>query len=100
VYDKVLKNFGGKKITKGKLHQMVEHNFELLPVLVKGMSSQKASIRYGSGKVLMDLNEKYPKKLYPHIDSSIDLLDSKYRIIIWNSGNNCKYYFSRHRKKV
>ena len=85
MYDEVLKNLGEKKITKGKLHQMVEHNFELLPVLVKGMSSQKASIRYGSGKVLMDLSEKYPKKFYPHIDSFIDLLDSKYRIIIWNS---------------
>ena len=64
---------------------MVEHNFELLPVLVKGMSSQKVSIRYGLGKVLIDLSEKYPEKLYPHIDSFIDLLDSKYRIISWNS---------------
>lgn len=85
MYDEVLKDLGNKKITKGKLHQMVEHNFELLPVLVEGMSSQKASIRYGSGKVLMDLSEKYPEKLYPHINSFIDLLDSKYRIIIWNS---------------
>ena len=100
MYDEVLKDLGNKKITKGKLHQIVEHNFDLLPVLVEGMSSQKASIRYGSGKVLMDLSEKYPEKLYPHINSFIDLLDSKYRIIIWNSGNNCKYYFSRYRKKV
>ncbi|MBY9013708.1 MAG: hypothetical protein KGD70_15155 [Candidatus Lokiarchaeota archaeon] len=78
MYDEVLKNLGEKKITKGKLHQMVEHNFELLPVLVKGMSSQKVSIRYGLGKVLIDLSEKYPEKVYPHIDSFIDLLDSKY----------------------
>lgn len=85
MYDDVLKNLGNKKLTKGKLHQMVEHNFELLPVLVEGMSSQKASIRYGSGKILMDLSEKYPEKLYPYIDSIFRLLDSKYRIIIWNS---------------
>ncbi len=85
MYDDVLKKLGNKKLTKGKLHQMVEHNFELLPVLVEGMSSQKASIRYGSGKILMDLSEKYPEKLYPYIDSIFRLLDSKYRIIIWNS---------------
>jgi len=85
VYDDVLKKLGNKEITKGKLHQMVEHNFELIPVLVEGMSSQKANTRYGSGKILMDLSEKYPEKLYPYIDSIIELLDSKYRIIIWNS---------------
>jgi len=85
VYDDVLKNLGNKKLTKGKLHQMIEHNFELLPVLVEGMYSQKANIRYGSGKILMDLSEKYPEKLYPYIDSIFRLLDSKYRIIIWNA---------------
>jgi len=85
VYDDVLKKLGNKELTKGKLHQMVEHNFELIPVLVEGMSSQKANTRYGSGKILMDLSEKYPEKLYPYIDSIIELLDSKYRIIIWNS---------------
>ena len=85
MYDDVLKKLGNKELTKGKLHQMVEHNFELIPVLVEGMSSQKANTRYGSGKILMDLSEKYPEKLYPYIDSIIELLDSKYRIIIWNS---------------
>ena len=85
MYDDVLKKLGNKELTKGKLHQMVEHNFELIPVLVEGMSSQKANTRYGSGKILMDLSEKYPEKLYPYIDSIIELLNSKYRIIIWNS---------------
>ena len=85
MYDDVLKKLGNKELTKGKLHQMVEHNFELIPVLVEGMSSQKANTRYGSGKILMDLSEKHPEKLYPYIDSIIELLDSKYRIIIWNS---------------
>lgn len=85
MYDDVLKKLGNKELTKGKLHQMVEHNFELIPVLVEGMSSQKANTRYGSGKILMDLSEKCPERLYPYIDSIIELLDSKYRIIIWNS---------------
>jgi hypothetical protein len=33
----------------------------------------------------MDLSEKDPEKLYPHMDSFIDLLDSKHRILIWNA---------------
>jgi hypothetical protein len=53
--------------------------------LLKGTSSSKAAIRYGCAKVLMDLSEKYPEKLYPHIDNFIELLDSKYRILTWNA---------------
>jgi hypothetical protein len=74
-----------KTLTKGMLHHIVEHNLDLIPVLVRGMFSLKPSIRYGSGKVLMDLSETHPEKMYQHIDSFIDLLDSKYRIITWNS---------------
>ena len=85
MYDDVLKKLGNKELTKGKIHQMVEHNFELIPVLVEGMSSQKANIRYGSGKILMDISEKYPEKVYPYVNSIMRLLDGKYRIIIWNS---------------
>jgi hypothetical protein len=33
----------------------------------------------------MDLSEKYPEKLYPHMDFFIGLLDSKYRILTWNA---------------
>jgi hypothetical protein len=35
--------------------------------------------------VLMDLSEKYPERLYPYMDHLIELLDSKYRILIWNA---------------
>ena len=67
------------------LHRSVEHNLDLIPILVKGMYSLKPSVRYGCGKVLMDLSEIHPEKMYQNIDSFIDLLDSKYRIITWNS---------------
>ena len=33
----------------------------------------------------MDLSEQYQEKLYPHMDSFAQLLDSKYRILIWNA---------------
>lgn len=83
--DKLLLGLEDKTLTKGMLHQKVEHNLELIPVLVQGMFSKKPSIRYGCGKVLMDLSEKHPKEAYQNIDTFIELLDSKYRIIKWNS---------------
>lgn len=74
-----------KSITKEELLQKVEQDFNLLPKILNGVSSSKAAIRYGCAKVLMDLSEKHPEKLYPYIDSFIKILDSKYRILTWNA---------------
>jgi hypothetical protein len=74
-----------KTLTKEGLRQKVEQNFDLLPVLLKGTCSPKAAVRYGCAKVLMDLSEEYPEKLYPYMDAFIELLDSKYRILTWNA---------------
>jgi hypothetical protein len=83
--DKLLRGLEDKSLTKDRLIQLVENNLELIPVLVKGMHSLKPSIRYGCGKVLMDLSANQPEEIYPYLDSLIKLLDSKYRIITWNS---------------
>ena len=72
-------------MTKEELLQKVKQDFDILPDILDGVSSSKAAIRYGCAKVLMDLSEEYPEKLHPHIDSFIDLLDSKYRILTWNA---------------
>ncbi|KYK23814.1 hypothetical protein AYK24_00850 [Thermoplasmatales archaeon SG8-52-4] len=74
-----------KSITKEELFKMVKANLSLLPDIINGVSSEKAAIRYGCGKVLMDLSEEYPKKIYPHMDFFIALLDSKYRILTWQT---------------
>src|SRR3972149_10462822 len=74
-----------KSITKEELLQKVEQNFSILPEVLNGVSSSKAAIRYGCAKVLMNLSEEHPEKLYPYMVSFINLLDSKYRILTWNA---------------
>ena len=74
-----------KSMTKEELVQKVQQNFGLLPEIIDGVSSGKAAIRYGCGKVLMELSEKYPEKLYPHMDFFVTLLDSNYRILTWQA---------------
>jgi hypothetical protein len=81
----LLQKFGSKAFTKEELLQEVEKDFSLLPVVLKGTSSSKATVRYGCAKVLMDMSEKYPEILYPYIDNFIVLLKSKYRILTWNA---------------
>jgi hypothetical protein len=81
----LLQRFAQKAITKKELLEMVEYDFTLLPVVVKGVSSPKATVRYGCASTLVDLSEKYPEKLYPHMDFFISLLDNKRRILVWNA---------------
>jgi len=75
----------GKSMTKEELLNRVRQDFSLISFLLSGVDSSKAAVRYGCAKVLMDLSEEHPEKLYPYFDSFIDLLDSKYRILTWNA---------------
>ena len=81
----MLQELEGKRISKEAVRAEVEKDFSLVPELLTGTSSSKANVRYGCGKVLMDLSEKYPDKLYPYMTRFIELLDSKYRILTWNA---------------
>lgn len=82
---RLLQKLVDKSMTKEELLEKVKQNFDILPYMLDGVSSSKAAIRYGCAKVLSDLSEDHPEKLYPYFDSFIDLLDSKYRILTWNA---------------
>jgi hypothetical protein len=81
----LLRQLGSKEITKTKLFEMVESDFGLLPAVLEGTLSSKATVRYGCGSVLVGLTRKHPEELYPYMDNFIKLLDSKYRIMTWNA---------------
>jgi hypothetical protein len=81
----LLEKLVDRSLTKQQLLEKIKHDFELLSEVVKGMNSTKAAIRYGCGKVLMDLSEEHPKRLYPYVDFFVELLESKYRILTWQS---------------
>lgn len=81
----LLDQIADRTLKKEELRKKVEKNFSLIPILIEGVSSTKATVRYSCGNVLMYLSEKHPKMLYPYMDDFIRLLDSKYRILTWNA---------------
>jgi hypothetical protein len=81
----LLGKLSNKSLTKEALLRKVRENPDLIPEVLGGVSSSKASTRYSCAKVLMDLSQEQPEKLYPYMDSFIALLDSEYRILVWNA---------------
>jgi len=81
----LFQKLAAKSITKEQLFKKVIQNDELIPELLKGISSPKPAIRYGCAKILMDLSKEKPEQLYPYMDFFISLLESKYRILTWNA---------------
>jgi hypothetical protein len=81
----LLQKLGNKTLTKEALLHKVQQDCSLIPEVLSGTSSPKATVRYGCSKVLMDLSERHPETLYPYMDRFIELLNSKYRILTWNA---------------
>ncbi len=81
----LLEGLANKSVTKKELLQKAQADPKLIPVLIEGTASPKASIRYGCGAVLMELSQKQTQQLYPYWDRFVGLLDSKYRILLWNA---------------
>ncbi len=83
-----------KEITKKEFTVVVESDITLLPLVIKGIASPKAHVRYTCAGLLVNLTEKYPEILYEHMDFFAGLLDSNYRILKWNGmaaiSNLCK----------
>jgi len=83
--DDLLQRLVDRSMTREELLQRVKQDIDVLPEILNGVTSSKAAIRYGCAKVLMDLSEECPEELYQYMDSFIELLDSKYRILTWNA---------------
>ncbi len=81
----LFKKLAEKSITKEQLVQKVKQNPDLIPEILDGISSSKPAIRYGCGKILMEVSKDQPEVLYPYMNFFITLLQSKYRILTWNA---------------
>jgi len=83
--EELLQRLENKSLSKGQLLEQLRRDSGLLKGVLVGLESQNASVRYGCGKVLMDYSGEQPEKLYPYMDLFVRLLDSRYRILVWNA---------------
>jgi hypothetical protein len=81
----LLRKLGNREITKAQLFKKAGADLSLVPHLLEGTASPKATVRYGCASALVDLTEKHPDRLYPYLDSFFGLLEGKNRILTWNA---------------
>jgi hypothetical protein len=80
----LLRKLAERETTKKELAEEVESNYALLPEVLAGVSSPKASVRYGCASLLVGLCLKHPERLYQHFGFFVSLLGSEHRILVWN----------------
>lgn len=83
--DDILNKIDQKEDLSKDITQEVLNNPQMLPEILKMLSSTTARVKFRSAKILKMISAKNPKLLYPNIDLFIELLDSGNKIIIWNA---------------
>jgi hypothetical protein len=81
----VIQKLASKSITRGELQAAVEDDPALIPTIVGGLASPKASVRYGCARVLIDQSAKRPERLYPYWETFTGLLGCRYRPLTWSA---------------
>ncbi|UCF09178.1 MAG: hypothetical protein JSW28_05750 [Thermoplasmata archaeon] len=81
----ILEELAKKEIKADDLATEVVSNLDMLPSIIKGISSEKPEVRFGCAKILRTVSRERPDALYPDMHFFIDLLDSDNNIIRWNA---------------
>ena len=79
----LLRKLARKDVDKQKLAAAVVKQPALLSEIFAGLSSDVATVKYGSVKILRIISESDPGILYPKISFLFDLLDSGNQILKW-----------------
>ncbi len=66
-----------KASNKEEIADEITRNPSAIPLLLEGLGSEKASIKFGCSRVLRLVSEKKPEILYPQMDFFIAMLDAK-----------------------
>jgi hypothetical protein len=63
----------------------VANDPSLIAVLLEGINSKEAAVKYKCIKTIKIISQQNPATVYPHIDVFIELLESSNNILKWNA---------------
>jgi hypothetical protein len=80
----ILMRLAEKEITPDDLADEVLKDLDLLPEILKGISSTNPQVKFGCAKILRTVSKEKPEELYSKMDFFIELLNLDNNIIKWN----------------
>ncbi len=85
VESQIQKEIARRGSDKAKIAGQIIKTPQLLMEIVKGLSSEKASIKFGCAKVLLLISERKPEALYPEFDLFAKMLNSENAFLKWGA---------------
>lgn len=79
----ILEKLGNREILPDDLAEIVKKNMDLLPKIVKGVSSPNKRIKNGTAKILRTISEEYPERLYSKFDFFVEHMNGNDTILKW-----------------
>ena len=81
----IIEKISKKGSDKKQIANEVISSPEYLPLLFKGLSHNKGTIKFGCEKILRLISEQRPMLIYPYFNIFVELLDSENNFIKWGS---------------
>lgn len=86
-HDAIRKQLSSPRVNLEKIAYSVTEHPRLLPVLVDGLNSGDARVKFASAKALRLASERAPHLLYRHFESLARLLDNDNAILRWDAAH-------------
>lgn len=81
----LIEKIAAKGSDKEKIAAHAIRNPDCIPVFIKGLNAQKASIKFGCEKVLRLISEEKPELIYPYFETFEKLLGSENSFLKWGT---------------
>lgn len=81
----LLEQMSVKGFDKEKVVAQVLADTKLIEVLFEGIATKRATVKYGSEKVLRAISEVKPEILYPYFDKFVEMMSSGNSVLKWGA---------------
>jgi len=83
----ILKQLSRPGVSLEKIAHSISKHPRMVPILIAGLDSDDARVKFAAAKTLRLASERAPHLLYPHFDSLARMLDSDNAILRWDGAH-------------
>lgn len=74
-----------KGFEKDKITSQIYADPKLIEVLFEGLGTKRATVKYGSERIMRAISEEKPELLYPYWDRLVNMMNSNNNVLKWGA---------------